>query len=85
LRPLRDFCGFALKKHNPSLYHFFAQKLLSRPKPQRRYSADHSVLSTFYHAVFYLRLNPQYKTKKQTVFEKISAFVEKFKGVGGQV
>ncbi len=30
-------------------------------------------------------LNPQYKTKKQTVFEKISAFVEKFKGVGGQV
>lgn len=28
-------------------------------------------------------LNPQYKTKKQTVFEKISAFVEKFKGVGG--
>lgn len=30
-------------------------------------------------------LNPQYKTKKRTVFEKISAFVEKFKGVGGEV
>ena len=30
-------------------------------------------------------LNPQYKTKKQTVFQKISAFVEKFKGVGGQM
>jgi type I restriction enzyme R subunit len=30
-------------------------------------------------------LNPRYKTKKQTVFEKISAFVEKFKGVGGQI
>lgn len=30
-------------------------------------------------------LNPQYKTKKQTVFQKISAFVEKFKGVGGQL
>lgn len=29
--------------------------------------------------------NPQYKTKKQTVFQKISAFVEKFKGVGGQI
>lgn len=28
-------------------------------------------------------LNPQYKMKKQTVFEKISAFVEKFKGIGG--
>lgn len=28
-------------------------------------------------------LNPQYLTKKQNVFEKISAFVEKFKGVGG--
>jgi len=30
-------------------------------------------------------LNPQFKTKKQTVFQKISDFVEKFKGVGGQV
>ncbi|WP_420386797.1 HsdR family type I site-specific deoxyribonuclease [Roseivirga sp.] len=30
-------------------------------------------------------LNPQYLTKKQTVFQKISAFVEKFKGVGGQI
>ncbi len=30
-------------------------------------------------------LNPEYKTKKQTVFEKMSAFVEKFKGVGGQI
>ena len=30
-------------------------------------------------------LNPQYRTKKQSVFQKISAFVEKFKGVGGQV
>lgn len=27
-------------------------------------------------------LNPQFKTKKQTVFEKIAAFVEKFKGIG---
>lgn len=30
-------------------------------------------------------LNPQYKIKKQRVFQKISAFVEKFKGVGGQI
>ena len=30
-------------------------------------------------------LNPQYKTKKQSVFQKISAFVEKFKGVGGEI
>jgi len=30
-------------------------------------------------------LNPQYLTKKQTVFQKIATFVEKFKGVGGQV
>lgn len=30
-------------------------------------------------------LNPQYLTKKQTVFQKISAFVEKFKGVGGNL
>ncbi|HEB1237283.1 TPA: HsdR family type I site-specific deoxyribonuclease, partial [Escherichia albertii] len=30
-------------------------------------------------------LNPQYKTKKQTVFQKISAFIEKFKEVGGKI
>jgi len=30
-------------------------------------------------------LNPQYLTKKQTVFQRIAAFVEKFKGVGGVV
>ncbi|MCC8025394.1 MAG: type I restriction endonuclease subunit R [Clostridium sp.] len=30
-------------------------------------------------------LNPKYLTKKQTVFQKIAAFVEKFKGVGGSV
>ena len=30
-------------------------------------------------------LNPQYLTKKQNVFQKIASFVEKFKGVGGQI
>jgi len=30
-------------------------------------------------------LNPQYLTKKQSVFQKIAAFVEKFKGVGGEL
>lgn len=30
-------------------------------------------------------LNPQYLTKKQSVFQKISAFIEKFKGVGGNL
>lgn len=30
-------------------------------------------------------LNPEYLTKKQNVFQKISAFVEKFKGVGGKI
>ncbi|MFJ7747601.1 type I restriction endonuclease subunit R [Peribacillus sp. NPDC097295] len=30
-------------------------------------------------------LNPQYLTKKQSVFQKISAFVDKFKGVGGRI
>ena len=30
-------------------------------------------------------LNPQYLTKKQSVFQRIAAFVEKFKGVGGQL
>ena len=30
-------------------------------------------------------LNPQYLTKKQSVFQKIATFVERFKGVGGGV
>ncbi|MBY3622519.1 type I restriction endonuclease subunit R [Acinetobacter sp. CUI P1] len=30
-------------------------------------------------------LNPQYLTKKQSVFQKISAFVDKFRGVGGSI
>lgn len=30
-------------------------------------------------------LNPQYLTKKQRVFQKLTAFVEKFKGVGGEL
>ncbi|MEM7331474.1 MAG: type I restriction endonuclease subunit R [Chloroflexota bacterium] len=30
-------------------------------------------------------LNPEYKTKKQSVFRKIAAFVEKYKDIGGQV
>jgi len=30
-------------------------------------------------------LNPQYLAKKQSVFQKIASFVEKFKGVGGQI
>ncbi|MGE0188256.1 MAG: type I restriction endonuclease subunit R [Steroidobacteraceae bacterium] len=30
-------------------------------------------------------LNPQYLTKKQSVLQKIAAFVEKFKGVGGVI
>lgn len=30
-------------------------------------------------------LNPQYLTKKQSVFQRISSFVDKFKGVGGQI
>ena len=30
-------------------------------------------------------LNPKYLPKKQSVFQKIAAFVEKFKGVGGQI
>lgn len=30
-------------------------------------------------------LNPQYLSKKQSVFQKIASFVEKFKGVGGKI
>lgn len=30
-------------------------------------------------------LNPQYLTKKQSIFRQLLAFVEKFKGVGGNL
>ena len=30
-------------------------------------------------------LNPQYLTKKQTVFQKIASFIDKYKGVGGDL
>ena len=30
-------------------------------------------------------LNPQCLTKKQSIFQKIAVFVEKFKGVGGKI
>lgn len=30
-------------------------------------------------------LNPRYLTKKQTVYHKMAAFVDKFKGVGGTI
>ena len=30
-------------------------------------------------------LRPEYKTKKQSVFQKVSLFVEKFRGVGGEI
>lgn len=30
-------------------------------------------------------LKTEYRTKKQTVFQKISAFIEKFKGIGGKI
>jgi type I restriction enzyme R subunit len=30
-------------------------------------------------------LNPQYLTKKQSVFRKVASLVEKFKGIGGQI
>lgn len=30
-------------------------------------------------------LNPKYLVKKQNIFQKISAFLEKFKGIGGKI
>lgn len=30
-------------------------------------------------------LNPQYLTKKQSVFQKVATFIEKFKGIGGTI
>jgi len=30
-------------------------------------------------------LNPEYLSRKQSVFHKLAAFVEKFKGIGGEI
>ncbi|MCY4051082.1 MAG: type I restriction endonuclease subunit R [Gammaproteobacteria bacterium] len=50
---------------------------------KREFASEHG---TDLHAILpkMSPLNPQYLTKKQNVFQKISACVEKFKGVGGQ-
>ena len=42
-------------------------------------------LSTETNNFIVLDKNPQYLTKKQSVFQKIAAFIEKFKGVGGKI
>ncbi len=55
---------------------------IGRGQALRRLSQPHALQD---HCVKVSPLNPQYLTKKQTVFQKIAAFVEKFKGVGGQV
>ena len=74
-----------------------AQELISteslNPEPAKRYIAASlrrefaSDSGTELNAVLpkMSPLNPQYLVKKQSVFQKISAFIEKFKGVGGQV
>jgi len=46
---------------------------------KREFASDNAILPRM------SPLNPQYLAKKHSVFQKISAFVEKFKGVGGQV
>ena len=51
---------------------------------KREYASDNG---TELHAVLpkMSPLNPEYLAKRQSVFQKISAFVKKFKGVGGQI
>src|SRR5690606_26124641 len=49
---------------------------------KREYASD---MGTILNAILHKMspLNPQYLTKKQSVFQKISAVVAKFKGIGG--
>lgn len=74
---------------NPSNAPSRAQKLVekddvifatTRPTQQR-----YCLINDDYAGEVASPLNPQYLTKKQTVFQKIAAFVEKFKGVGGKI
>jgi len=51
---------------------------------QREYASDHGTeLNSILPRMS--PLNPEYLTKKQSVFQKISAFVDKFKQVGGDI
>ena len=89
---LDSFYEYAGKKQRTEAYELIAEESLNEEATKRYIAASlkrefASENGTELNAILpkMSPLNPQYLTKKQIVFQKISAFVDKFKGVGGQL
>ena len=89
---IEAFFGFAREEQQREVGELIADENLNREAAKRYISASlkreyASENGTELNAILpkMSPLNPQYLTKKQTVFQRIAAFVEKFKGVGGDV
>lgn len=89
---LDSFYAYAQEKQNEELSELMSEETLNEEAAKRyisnslkrKYASDNGTeLNSILPKMS--PLNPQYLTKKQSVFQKISAFVEKFKDVGGEV
>ncbi|WP_332453184.1 type I restriction endonuclease subunit R [Chryseobacterium aquaticum] len=87
---LDSFYEYAGEKQRTEAYELIAEENLNEEATKRYIAASlkrefASENGTELNAILpkMSPLNPQYLTKKQIVFQKISAFVDKFKGVGG--
>lgn len=87
-----SFFAFAQKKQQAEALSLIAEENLNEAEAKRYITASlkreyASENGTELNALLpkMSPLNPQYLTKKQSVFQKLSSFVEKFKGVGGQL
>ena len=87
-----SFYGYAQKKQKVEVAILIAEEKLNEAEAKRYITASlkreyASESGTALNSILpkMSPLNPQYLTKKHTVFQKIAAFVEKFKGVGGKI
>ena len=89
---IEAFFVYAQKKQREEAAALIAEESLNEEAPKRYIQASlkreyTSENGTDLNAVLpkLSPLNPQYLTKKHTVFQKITAFIERFKGVGGEI
>ncbi|KUJ49716.1 type I restriction endonuclease subunit R [Chryseobacterium sp. JAH] len=89
---LDSFYAYAQDKQNEEIKELISEETLNEEAAKRyifsslkrKYASDNGTeLNSILPKMS--PLHPQYLTKKQSVFQKISAFVEKFKDVGGEV
>lgn len=87
-----SFFGYAQSKQKTEASELIAEEKLNEEEAKRYITASlkrefASENGTELNAILpkMSPLNPQYLTKKKSVFQKIVSFVEKFKGVGGQL